>query len=352
MNPAPLQIGDYVKIIGPNVHGHKELIGNIMKIHAISDGNYEGENTFPYPATSLRKVRIVDEDELQIGDRVEIIGQNVHNNSLRLGQCFVIEQIIIDKKYGTMYSAPGQLGFPASSLRKLSPAERGELAGQSTRDAMQKIELSPEAKKKINAALLKILYKGENLFGEIDEFIELQMEQNEEFDRRLSAIESYGPEQIPAIVEKMSVIEERAGIQEKCIHEAYQRISAIESQQADINSWMDRFAKAGAEWEKRLALVEAFQKEWMEQKTLPHAETVGEAFQGHIDKINEALEPVAEEIRKDPDFLHKILQTHPQCHRNPKITCFLDNVVNRMDCTICEQVAEVMAKRMLEEVEK
>lgn len=65
---------------------------------------------------------------LSIGDEVEIIGQNVHNNSLRLGQKFTIEQIIIDNKYGTMYSAPGQLGFPASSLRLVEELKIGDWA--------------------------------------------------------------------------------------------------------------------------------------------------------------------------------------------------------------------------------
>ena len=124
MNPAPLQIGDIVRIVGASDRGENRLHGEIFRIHAIADDLFTGVLPMPfYPASSLRKVRIVEEDELQIGDEVEIIGQNVHNNSMRLGQHFVIEQIIIDSKLGTMYSAPGQLGFPASSLRKLSNNE-------------------------------------------------------------------------------------------------------------------------------------------------------------------------------------------------------------------------------------
>ncbi len=122
--PKTFQIGQKVRIIGPDVTC--QVTDQIGKEFVIQDASkkpgmwpiwYSRVGVACYPASSLELV----EEELAIGDEVEIIGKNVHKNSYSEGRKIKIGQIIIDEKYGTLYSAPGECGYPASSLRKIEP---------------------------------------------------------------------------------------------------------------------------------------------------------------------------------------------------------------------------------------
>jgi len=261
MNPAPLQIGDIVRIVGASDRGENRLHGEIFRIHAIADDLFTGVLPMPfYPASSLRKVRIVEEDELQIGDEVEIIGQNVHNNSMRLGQHFVIEQIIIDSKLGTMYSAPGQLGFPASSLRKLSDNEvNAHLTPDLQIGDYAEVALpdNPFTGKigrvssigKLTVALYGMgIWSRENLRTLTPEQVAMHtgtigykmQECQAEMDKAKEALREI---LAPLVDERLSAIEERAGIQEKRIHEMGQRLALVEAFQKEQTDAEDVVSK-------------------------------------------------------------------------------------------------------------
>jgi len=190
MNPAPLQIGDVVQIVGPDWCDGKSRLNAIFQITEESCHGFSTAGQSWYPASSLRKVRIMDEDELQIGDWAEVVGPDEQGFGHTIGEKFQITHINRDDAPFKWASGSGKAIYPASSLRKLTPED------------VQEHHRTHE--------------------GPI-------------FPPRLENIE--------------------------------QRLSAIESKLADISP-KDRQFSPG--------------------------ETVGEAFQDHLDKINEALEPLAE----------------------------------------------------------
>lgn len=126
MNPAhPLRIGDVVRIIGPDYYGRKDAIGDIISIHSITGEYLAPRFGCHYPASSLRRVRVVDEDELQIGNQVEIIGPDYRGNIEEIGEKFKIDDI--NEEYG-WYSSLGMNMYPASSLRKLNESPKVEMS--------------------------------------------------------------------------------------------------------------------------------------------------------------------------------------------------------------------------------
>lgn len=189
---SPLQIGDIVRIIGPNWCDSKEKLGAIFQIteetgHGFSTGGHSW-----YPATSLRKVRVVDDDELQIGDWVEVTGPDDHGFGHTIGEKFRISLLNRPGAPFPCASDTGRAFYPASSLRKLSHAERGELAGKTIGEAAQ--EFSDEVEKAKDAIRdilapsvddrLKIIEQN------MESFHDFQMDQNRGVGERLSAIES------------------------------------------------------------------------------------------------------------------------------------------------------------------
>lgn len=187
-NPPSFKIGQEVEIVGESGDGSIEYMDRftISQYNFDQDGERCSAIGYPwYPASSLRLV----EPDLKIGDEVEIIGQNVHNNSLRLGQRFVIEQIIIDKKYGTMYSAPGQLGFPAKSLRKLTPEEAlCHLTKRPEFTVEQRLVSLKESLEEIDQYQTILRDNGAKRFCEIGEQLAAIENRQKEFDAELSEI--------------------------------------------------------------------------------------------------------------------------------------------------------------------
>jgi hypothetical protein len=76
---------------------------------------YSSEDVPMYPASSLRLV-----EELQIGDLVKIVGPDWRDCNDEIGETFDIESFNEEFKW---YSALGMNFYPASSLRKLTPEE-------------------------------------------------------------------------------------------------------------------------------------------------------------------------------------------------------------------------------------
>jgi hypothetical protein len=144
MNPAPpLQIGDEVEIVVQAPNDTEMRVGKKFVITQASlspEKNIYSTKGFPwYPATSLRKVRVVDEDELQIGDWVEVTGPDDHGFGHTIGEKFRISLLNRPGAPFPWASDTGRAFYPASSLRKLkpceiSPTERGELAGRFSKE--------------------------------------------------------------------------------------------------------------------------------------------------------------------------------------------------------------------------
>lgn len=376
MNPtSPFQFGDEVEIVGPGKMGNPSQIGQNFIIEQIKDGYYSDSHTaFWYPASSLKKIRVVEDKEeplFKVGEWVQVMGSHPHTfqiSSIQLGclysgegesgwhmggnlqkvdgpelqigdyakvvsgedvgKIFQISHIIEPYSGCQYYSDSPKYAWAASSLRKLSDNEVkehlapefqigdyaevvlpdnpftgqigqvssiGELTialygmGIWSRESVRK--LTPE---EVTMHTGTIGYKMQEFQAEMDKAKDALREILAPLvDERLSAIET-----------QIAAYNGDGKSQAKINCDVKEGLIAIESQQADINSWMDRFAKTGAEWEKRLALVEAFQKEQIENalghKTLPRAELAAMIADGTLE--------VSDFREKDTETQRKIIR--------------------------------------------
>jgi len=193
---------------------------------------------------------------LQLGDEVEIVGQNVHNNSMRLGQRFVIEQIIIDKKYGTMYSAPGQLGFPASSLRKVEELRIGDYV---------KVSSGEDVGKLFQISHIIEPYSGCHYYSDSPKYAwaasslrKLTPDEIPQADRRYDRLERDVGNSISKVHARLSATEERHDKIVDCLRGLATLTHGL-AQIAELHE--GRFGDI----EQRLAFVEAFQKGHVEE---------------------------------------------------------------------------------------
>jgi len=126
----PLFIGSQVHVIGPNCEGKCEPQCDFEITHISKDVNgkisYSAFMVPWYPASSLRLV----EDELKIGDWVEVIGPDIIGAELhKIGRIFEITQMPDRCKYlgptddKDCYSTEGIPMYPVTSLRKLTSEE-------------------------------------------------------------------------------------------------------------------------------------------------------------------------------------------------------------------------------------
>ena len=114
----PLSIGSQVIITGPSLSGATHRMGDNFVIDEIverPDGkSYTCDKFGRYPASSLRLV-----EELEIGDRVEVIGPAAScGYDQDLGKIFQITE-----KSGEMFCTLGYAWYFPESLRKLTPEE-------------------------------------------------------------------------------------------------------------------------------------------------------------------------------------------------------------------------------------
>lgn len=119
---SELKIGDVVKVIGPTECGSTNYTHQVFQINTKqSNGNCSGQGFPYYPASSLRKVRVIDVEEgLKIGDWVEVIGPTAYYKKTdKIGYKFPLKRMDTD----TSNVIEGNYVYPTSSLRKLSPDE-------------------------------------------------------------------------------------------------------------------------------------------------------------------------------------------------------------------------------------
>lgn len=108
------QIGDTVYIVGPTKGGNLSHLSERFMIEQ-QMGQYYSKNGFPwYPDSSL----LLTQDDLKIGDIVEVIGPSYYSGSDR-DDVFRIDRIVSDKFYVGRRTYP----YPASSLRKITTDE-------------------------------------------------------------------------------------------------------------------------------------------------------------------------------------------------------------------------------------
>jgi len=126
MTPPAFQLGDTVKIIGPDSYGNPDYLGKEFTIKEMRLGDVgivmASAIKWPwYPASSLRLVQ----EELQVGDYVEVIGPSRWDDDSNRGKIFEIESL--HEAYSCLPAGYSTKKFhqiyPASSLRKLTPEE-------------------------------------------------------------------------------------------------------------------------------------------------------------------------------------------------------------------------------------
>ena len=161
MIPPTFHIGDEVLIIGPTITGCKLHTGERFTIEQVDHDKYSGYGLPYYPASSLqlvnkkplspmqitynykpddcehgtiqvscpcgRKVEIDPklDDELKIGDFVEVIGSSNCGHIDHAGHVFQITEMpdIFTWTKLPCYSTECEYPYPATSLRKLTPEE-------------------------------------------------------------------------------------------------------------------------------------------------------------------------------------------------------------------------------------
>ncbi|MFA5376650.1 MAG: hypothetical protein WC455_12960 [Dehalococcoidia bacterium] len=279
MNPAsPLQLGDRVEVVGPNIIGHADDMGDRFKIDrtwAISSGVvYSGYGHAWFPASSLCKV-----EELQMGDWVEVVGDPCppyrECPEHETGMIFQIAQI--DQRNREWFSAPCIPTYPASSLQKLTPDEipHGQTIGEAMQEFSSEVEKAKDAIRDILAPLV---------------------------DERLSAIEERHDKIIDCLRRLATLTHGLAQIAE--LHEG--RFDDIDERQESIDGYITRIANVGAALERRLAFVEAFQKEQIENaldpKTLPRTDLTLDAM------ITDGTLEVADFRKQDSKTQRKIIR--------------------------------------------
>jgi hypothetical protein len=240
----PLSIGSLVEVTGPTEYGNHGHIGKKFKIAAyhqdapISSSRmiFTGAGQPWFPASSLRLV----EEELKIGDWVEVIGPTRTGGDHDIGGLFQISHKTLSGEYEGANDFTGKnFGwYHAKNLRKLTPEEIQQ-------------HLHP-----VGECVVKFKV-------DTSEF-------EESLDKAANKMWKLRVE------ERLSAIEKDAEITEEYLRKC-------------VDSRMEKI-------EKRLAVLEGERPEVCECKS-----------------------------------------TDEPCHRHPERICALLNVVNRMDCAICEQ---------------
>jgi hypothetical protein len=174
MNP-PLSIGDEVIIIGPSKGGSSLRTGQKFRISQSRDGYYSKRDIPWYPASSLRLV----EEDLKMGDLVEVVGKSYYLDNSCLGKVFRIDEIRPD----ALIPAFGRLYF-AKFLRKLTSEEitmHTGTIGYQVEEWQKEMEKVENAVRKLLAPdIEKGIHKAVNAF---------LVENNQKLKERLSAIE-------------------------------------------------------------------------------------------------------------------------------------------------------------------
>lgn len=231
MTPPIFHIGDLVEITGPSAVGARICIGEKFTISEIlkradSEAYSDADHTW-YPASSLRLV-----EELKIGDWVCVVKRSLP---------------------GTDEMQPIRVIPTAEGNAKRLDAHREEIDAANER--LSAIEHRESAICEYNIETEQRLQKLESIRQHHAIPVPEKLNEIQELRRRIHDLEmslngfTNGPE--PEYVsgisyvkdpvrDRLSVIEERQGIQEKRIYEGKQRLDAIE---------------------KRLTFVEAFQKD-------------------------------------------------------------------------------------------
>jgi hypothetical protein len=197
MTSLIFNLDDEVIITGkPVTLDTDEFLGKRFTIDTI--GKRHGETVFSdahlpwYPASSLRLV----EEELKIGDFVEVIGPTRYFKNMNLGKIFQIKQI------GTYFNTVTEEDavYDMSALRKLTPD------GIADRTAPN-LELSQEMKVKIGMTFLKHL----DQIGELQD----RLKQHDEEIKGIYDILENHEEIHGGMDERLSTIEKRLAFVEK-----------------------------------------------------------------------------------------------------------------------------------------
>jgi hypothetical protein len=115
MSEKELEIGNKVKVIGPSINGITKDIGHIFTIHQTFT-NYEGVKIYTngqeycYPAGSLQLI-----PNLKENDWVEIIGPDILGLNRQDNKSYQIK--LTSDLFSNVWTVPNVGVFPASSLR-------------------------------------------------------------------------------------------------------------------------------------------------------------------------------------------------------------------------------------------
>jgi len=236
----PFFIGQEVKIVGPSKGNSLLHMGQTFEISQSKDGFYSKRDMPWYPASSLQ---LVDE-ELKIGDWVEIIGPSRHGFSEAHGVIFKIEQVL-----GHEYSAPGVAWYQAKCLRKLTSEE---IAMHTS---------------KANTFTVKIKCDTSELEAWLDKAIDKV---------RTSSTGTIGYEmqelQVATVKGMAALGELLVPIVEKHVEDAIKRLSAIENKVKRIDERID----AGVSWEVMFNERQSAIESRMDSIGPSHAELMGD----------------------------------------------------------------------------
>jgi len=242
----------------------------------------------------------------QIGQEVEIIGPD------KLGCEFDLERFIISmlwKDDQMYYSAEHQPWYPASSLRLVEDLQVGDW-----------VEVIGKPMPLYAECL-------EHEIGRIFEITQEDTKNHEWFSCQCNptypptSLRKLTPDEIAKHLGKFTV-EQRLDSLEDYARESDKRLTATEKRQEQIIAEQKEFRKYTDHLKKRLDILEG-----------ERPETI---------MLNEGCEV-------SRALYERLMEDKPEpCHRNPKRNCALNNVVNRMDCAICEEVAQKVLDSMKE----
>lgn len=329
MTPPHFQIDNEVRIIGPSCIGNKNHIGDKFKISEIleraDECQYSTCNLGWYPASSLRLV-----EELQVDDWVKVIGPAV-NYPGEIGLIFQIKTAFNSPTYGKWFSTGGVGCYPPTSLRKLTP---DEIAVYQASQMLPKSTETQELRRRIHDLEMSL-----NGFtnGPEPEYVSGIAHVKDPVRDRLVAIESRLNELGPSHAELLGDVEALA-----------EKVGSIQKRQENHGNRLNDQAVNMKFIKERLSVLEGEKPEVCDPTLTDLGDIAAIASFGPIPECVKAFirhEKEEAERRK----LAELQEDTPEpCHRNPKRNCALKNVVNRMDCAICEEVAQKMLDSMKE----
>jgi hypothetical protein len=214
----PLSIGSQVLVAGPDSSGQCDWIGAKFKIERKvgKDGNYYTAPGVPlFLASSLRLV----EEELKIGDWVEVIGPD-GGYCTRPDDPKVFRVTGISSE-GNLYGDMIRPGYPAESLRKLTPEEVQQIGKFTPEKRLDSLEEYARD----NDRRLSAIEKGNEI---VEEYLRKCV------DKRLEAIEKRLKEDRNLMTEIEGRVDERVDEIEEDLDKIFKRLQVLEGERPEV----------------------------------------------------------------------------------------------------------------------